>query len=54
MHAPNHADTVVLALARGRAYAVFTTAARKGEYDRIRVVRRMHGRMTDVLKGRIN
>jgi len=40
--------------ARGRAYAVFTTAARKGEYDRIRVVRRMHGRMTDVLKGRIN
>jgi anti-sigma factor RsiW len=38
---------------RGSAYAVFSTAARKGEYDRIRVVRRMHGRMTVVLKGRI-
>ena len=26
----------------------------QGEYDRIRVVRRVHGRVTDVLKGRIN
>jgi len=39
---------------RGRAWAVFSTAARKGEYDRIRVVRRVHGRVTDVLRGRIN
>jgi hypothetical protein len=40
--------------AHGSAYAVLSTAARKGEYDRIRVVRRMHGQMTVVLKGRIS
>jgi putative zinc finger protein len=34
---------------RGRAYAVLTTAMRRGEYDAIRVVRRSRSRTTDVL-----
>jgi hypothetical protein len=38
--------------ARGRAYVVLTTAARLGEYERIRVVRRSD--TTDVLSGQIN
>jgi hypothetical protein len=36
----------------GRAYVVLTTAARIGEYERIRVVRRPD--TTDVLSGRLN
>jgi hypothetical protein len=39
---------------RGHAYAVFTTAARPGEYERIRVVRHAHGHTTDVMRGRIS
>jgi anti-sigma factor RsiW len=38
--------------ARGRAYVVLTTAARLGEYERIRIVRRPED--TDVLSGQIN
>jgi anti-sigma factor RsiW len=38
--------------AHGRAYVVLTTAARLGEYERIRVVRRPD--TTDVLSGRLN
>ena len=38
--------------ARGRAYVVLTTAARLGEYERIRVVRRSD--TTDVLSGQLN
>jgi Putative zinc-finger len=38
--------------ADGNAYAVLTTAARLGEYERIRVVRRSD--TTDVLSGRLN
>jgi anti-sigma factor RsiW len=38
--------------ARGRAYVVLTTAARLGEYERIRVVRRSD--TTDVLTGQLN
>jgi hypothetical protein len=38
--------------ARGRAYVVLTTAARLGEYERIRVVRRSD--TTDVLSGNLN
>ncbi len=38
--------------ARGRAYVVLTTAARLGEYERIRVVRRPG--TTDVLSGQLN
>jgi hypothetical protein len=38
--------------ARGRAYAVLTTAARLGEYERIRVVRRSDD--TAVLSGQLN
>jgi hypothetical protein len=37
---------------RGRAYVVLTTAARLGEYERIRVVRRSD--TTDVLSGELN
>jgi len=37
---------------RGRAYVVLTTAARLGEYERIRVVRRSD--TTNVLTGRLN
>jgi hypothetical protein len=39
---------------RGKAYAVLNTAARPGEYERIRVVRRADGRTTPVMTGRIN
>ena len=38
--------------ARGRAYVVLTTAARLGEYERIRVVRRSDA--TDVMSGSLN
>ncbi len=38
--------------ARGRAYVVLTTAARLGEYERIRVVRRSD--TSDVLSGELN
>jgi len=38
--------------ARGRAYVVLTTAARLGEYERIRVVRRSD--TSDVLSGQLN
>jgi hypothetical protein len=38
--------------ARGRAYVVLTTAARLGEYERIRVVRRSDS--SDVLSGQLN
>ena len=38
--------------ARGRAYVVLTTAARLGEYERIRVVRRANHRETDVMTGK--
>jgi hypothetical protein len=38
--------------ARGRAYVVLTTAARLGEYESIRVVRRPDA--TDVLSGQLN
>jgi hypothetical protein len=38
---------------RGRAYVVLTTAARIGEYERIRVVRRSDPRDTDVMSGEI-
>jgi hypothetical protein len=34
---------------RGRAYVILTTAARRGEYDAIRVVRRERGRSVPVL-----
>lgn len=45
--------------ARGQAYVVLTTAARKGEYDYIRVVRRDRDamgrvRQSDVLAGRLS
>jgi hypothetical protein len=39
--------------AHGRAYVVLTTAARIGEYERIRVVRRTNPRDADVLSGEI-
>jgi anti-sigma factor RsiW len=39
--------------AHGRAYVVLTTAARIGEYERIRVVRRSKPRDADVLSGEI-
>jgi anti-sigma factor RsiW len=39
--------------ARGRAYVVLTTAARIGEYERIRVVRRSGPRDADVMSGEI-
>ena len=38
--------------AQGRAYVVLTTAARLGEYESIRVVRRQDS--TDVLSGQLN
>jgi Putative zinc-finger len=40
--------------ARGRAYVVLTTAARLGEYERIRVVRRAPRHSTDVMAARLN
>jgi hypothetical protein len=39
---------------RGHAYAVFHTAARPGEYERIRIVRRTRGRTTQVMSGKIS
>jgi anti-sigma factor RsiW len=39
---------------KGHAYAVFTTAARPGEYERIRVVRRVRGRVKIVMGGQVN
>jgi len=39
---------------RGRAYVVLTTAARRGEYDAIRVVRRGGSSTTDVLTASLN
>jgi Putative zinc-finger len=39
--------------ARGRAYVVLTTAARIGEYERIRIVRRARPRDADVMSGEI-
>ena len=39
---------------RGRAYVVLTTAARRGEYDAIRVVRRDRSATTDVLTASLN
>jgi anti-sigma factor RsiW len=39
--------------AHGRAYVVLTTAARIGEYERIRVVRRSQPRDADVMSGEI-
>jgi anti-sigma factor RsiW len=39
--------------AQGRAYVVLTTAARIGEYERIRVVRRSQPRDGDVMSGEI-
>jgi hypothetical protein len=40
--------------ARGRAYVRLNTAARLGEYETIRVLRRTRGRETDVMKTRLN
>jgi anti-sigma factor RsiW len=39
---------------RGRAYASLSTAARPGEYESIRIVRKAHGRETAVMRGRIS
>ncbi len=39
--------------AHGRAYVVLTTAARRGEYDAIRVVRRTRASSTDVLEAKL-
>ena len=39
--------------ARGRAYVVLTTAARIGEYERIRVVRRSDPPDADVMSGEV-
>jgi anti-sigma factor RsiW len=39
--------------ARGRAYVVLTTAARIGEYERVRIVRRAQPRDADVMSGEI-
>jgi Putative zinc-finger len=38
---------------RGRAYVVLNTAARRGEYDAIRVVRRTRSSATDVLEAQL-
>ena len=40
--------------ARGRAYVRLNTAARLGEYETIRVLRRARGRETDVMAARLN
>ena len=37
----------------GRAYVVLNTAARRGEYDAIRIVRRSRSSETDVLQARL-
>jgi hypothetical protein len=39
--------------AHGRAYVVLNTAARRGEYDAIRIVRRERSRSTDVLQAKL-
>ena len=39
--------------AQGRAYVVLNTAARRGEYDAIRIVRRERSRSTDVLQAKL-
>jgi hypothetical protein len=39
---------------RGHAYAVLTTAARPGEYELIRIERKMHGRTKAVMTGKIS
>jgi hypothetical protein len=38
---------------RGRAYVVLNTAARRGEYDAIRIVRRSRSSETDVLQAKL-
>ena len=40
--------------ARGRAYVTLTTAARLGEYERIRVVRRANHRETDIMTAKLD
>lgn len=40
--------------AHGRAHVVLTTAARRGEYDSIRVVRRSSAGATDVMSAQLN
>jgi hypothetical protein len=40
--------------ARGRAHVVLTTAARRSEYDSIRVVRRSGTGTTDVMSAQLN
>jgi anti-sigma factor RsiW len=37
----------------GNAYVILTTAAKRGQYDSIRVVRRSHGHAYDVLGGKL-
>jgi hypothetical protein len=39
--------------ADGDAYVILTTAAKRGQYDSIRVVRKSGGRSDDVLDGRL-
>jgi anti-sigma factor RsiW len=39
--------------AGGDAYVILTTAAKRGQYDSIRVVRRSHGHASDVLGGKL-
>jgi hypothetical protein len=38
---------------QGRAYVVLNTAARRGEYDAIRIVRRTRSSETDVLQAQL-
>jgi len=38
---------------RGHAYARLSTAARPGEYEYIQIVRRYHGHVTAVMRGKI-
>jgi hypothetical protein len=40
--------------AKGHAYVILTTAAKRGEYDSIRIVRRANGRSYDVLGGKLS
>jgi hypothetical protein len=39
--------------AKGNAYVILTTAAKRGQYDSIRVVRKAHGHSYDVLGGKL-
>jgi hypothetical protein len=39
--------------ANGSAYVTLTTAARRGQYDTIRIVRRSNGHTYDVLGGKL-